>query len=102
VLGEPEGVLRRVPAPGRRAAGLAGVAGVVGASLVVSCSPPRSRPASPAPADTAPRPIPTTESMMSFGLMAMPPRLTAGGGAHSGKRGNGEHRGLAAGDRQRL
>jgi hypothetical protein len=69
-LGDPDGV-RRAAVP-VRAAGVAGVAGVVGASLVVSCSPRRSRPASPAPADTASRPIPTTESMMSFGLMAMP------------------------------
>jgi hypothetical protein len=72
LLGEPD-VDRRAPAPGRRAAaaGVAGVAGVVGASFVASSSLRRSRPASPAPADTASRPIPTTESMMSFGLMAM-------------------------------
>jgi hypothetical protein len=53
------------------AAGVAGVAGVVGASSFVSWLPGRRRLASPAPADTAPRPIPTMESMMFFGLMAM-------------------------------
>jgi hypothetical protein len=70
------------------AAGVAGVAGVVGASEVVSCSR-RSRPASPAPADTASRPIPTTESMMSFGLMAMRSRLTATRGVHTANAGTG-------------
>jgi hypothetical protein len=78
--GEPD-VPRRVPVPVRgRArvaaaarpvpvggvAAAAGVPGVVGGRSVAR-SPPRSRPT----AETASRPIPTTVSMMSFGLMAM-------------------------------
>jgi hypothetical protein len=87
--GEPEVPRRGAVVVRLAAAGVAGVAGVVGASAVVSCSPRRSRPASPAPADTASRPIPTTESMMSFGLMAMRSRLTAAGGVHTANAGAG-------------
>jgi hypothetical protein len=87
--GEPDVPRRGAVLVRFAAAGVAGVAGVVGACDVVSSSPRRSRPASPAPADTASRPIPTTESMMSFGLMAMRSRLTAGGGVHTANAGAG-------------
>jgi hypothetical protein len=51
----------------------AGVAGADGGVVVAgSRRPPRNRPATPVAAEVAARPIPTAESMMLFGLMAMP------------------------------
>jgi hypothetical protein len=71
-------VARGAPAPvfappARVAGGVlaAGVAGVTGAAVTVSSSWRRRRPARSAPVCAATLPIPTTESMMSFGLMAM-------------------------------